>query len=62
MAEMILSKPLFPGKDHVHQFTLIAEILGKPSEEVMKKVFNETVWLRSVMGPYQGILTMFYRL
>lgn len=62
LAEMILSKPLFPGKDHVHQFTLIAEILGKPSEEVMKKVFNETVWLRSVMGPYQGILTMFYRL
>lgn len=43
MAEMILGRPLFPGKDHVHQFTLITEILGKPSEEVMKRVFSSSV-------------------
>ncbi|CAG7950505.1 unnamed protein product [Penicillium salamii] len=63
MAEMILGRPLFPGKDHVHQFTLITEILGKPSEEVMKRVFSsstlnfvqslpdkEPVGLASVLG------------
>ncbi|KAJ5361959.1 hypothetical protein N7541_002803 [Penicillium brevicompactum] len=42
LAEMIIGKPLFPGKDHVHQFKLITEILGKPSEEVMKRIFSES--------------------
>ncbi|CAG7989256.1 unnamed protein product [Penicillium olsonii] len=42
LAEMIIGRPLFPGKDHVHQFTLITEILGKPSEEVLKRVFSSS--------------------
>jgi p38 MAP kinase len=43
LAEMILGKVLFPGKDHVHQFILITELLGKPSAEVMKRVYSKSV-------------------
>ena len=46
LAEMILGKVLFPGRNHVHQFILITELLGKPSEEVMKRVYSKSVWLR----------------
>ncbi|PKY00274.1 hypothetical protein P168DRAFT_276160 [Aspergillus campestris IBT 28561] len=40
LAEMNLARPLFPGKDHVHQFSLITELLGNPSKEVMERVYN----------------------
>jgi p38 MAP kinase len=43
LAEMLLGKTLFAGKDHVHQFTLITEILGKPPKEVMEKVYSKSV-------------------
>jgi p38 MAP kinase len=43
LAEMILGKVLFPGRNHVHQFILITELLGKPSEEVMKRVYSKSV-------------------
>ncbi|PLN86144.1 mitogen-activated protein kinase HOG1 [Aspergillus taichungensis] len=39
-AEMLLGKPLFPGNDHVHQFKLITETLGKPPSEVLRKIKN----------------------
>jgi p38 MAP kinase len=43
LAEMLLGRVLFPGKDHVHQFTLITEMLGKPPKEVMERVYSKTV-------------------
>jgi len=42
LAEMLLGRILFPGKDHIHQFTLITELLGKPPREVMDKVYSNT--------------------
>ncbi|OJJ65140.1 hypothetical protein ASPSYDRAFT_372814 [Aspergillus sydowii CBS 593.65] len=40
-AEMIEGKPLFPGKDHVHQFSMITELLGTPSDDVCKTISSE---------------------
>ncbi|KAJ6086520.1 hypothetical protein N7467_005434, partial [Penicillium canescens] len=42
LAEMLLGRVLFPGNDHVHQFTLITEMLGKPPKEVMERVYSKT--------------------
>jgi len=44
MAEMILGRILFPGENHVHQFTLITELLGKPPKEVMGRIYSKNVW------------------
>lgn len=33
LAEMLNSKPLFPGKDYHHQLTLILDVLGTPTME-----------------------------
>ena len=43
LAEMNLARPLFPGKDHIHQFSLITELLGNPSKEVKERVYNPNV-------------------
>lgn len=32
-AELLGRKPLFPGKDYVHQLNLITKVIGSPSEE-----------------------------
>lgn len=37
-AEVLLGKPLFPGRNVVHQLELITDLLGTPSEEVINKV------------------------
>ncbi|KAF7712333.1 Uncharacterized protein PECH_003574 [Penicillium ucsense] len=37
-AEMLTGKPLFPGKNHVHQFCVITEVLGSPPEHVVKNI------------------------
>ncbi|OQE10572.1 hypothetical protein PENFLA_c089G04789 [Penicillium flavigenum] len=54
LAEMILGKALFPGRNHVHQFVLITELLGKPSEETLKFVDSlpkkESLGLTSILG------------
>ncbi|KAJ5265222.1 uncharacterized protein N7525_007426 [Penicillium rubens] len=42
LAEMIIGKVLFPGRNHVHHFILITELLEKPSEEVMKRVYSKS--------------------
>ena len=42
-AEMLEGKPLFPGKDHVDQFSIITELLGTPPEDVIKTICSETV-------------------
>ncbi|KAJ3670783.1 hypothetical protein LUZ60_008209 [Juncus effusus] len=40
-AEVLLGKPLFPGKNVVHQLDLITDLLGSPSLETISKVRNE---------------------
>jgi len=37
-AEVLLGKPLFPGKNVVHQLELITDLLGTPPPEVIIKV------------------------
>ena len=32
MAELLLRKPLFPGKDYLSQLKLIIQVLGTPSD------------------------------
>ena len=37
-AEILLGKPLFPGRNVVHQLELITDLLGTPAPEVIAKV------------------------
>uniref|UniRef100_A0A6B2L7Z0 Mitogen-activated protein kinase n=1 Tax=Arcella intermedia TaxID=1963864 RepID=A0A6B2L7Z0_9EUKA len=39
-AELFLRKPLFPGKNYMHQITQIIEIIGSPSETDLLTVHN----------------------
>ncbi|KAH8799159.1 osmotic sensitivity MAP kinase [Xylogone sp. PMI_703] len=41
-AEMLEGKPLFPGKDHIDQFSIITELLGTPSDDVIHTITSET--------------------
>eukprot|EP00771_Trimastix_marina_P003873 gnl/Trimastix_PCT/585.p1 GENE.gnl/Trimastix_PCT/585~~gnl/Trimastix_PCT/585.p1 ORF type:complete len:374 (+),score=127.25 gnl/Trimastix_PCT/585:964-2085(+) len=41
LAEMIARRPLFPGKDVLHQIRLIIEFLGSPTEEDLRDISNE---------------------
>ncbi|GLJ31660.1 hypothetical protein SUGI_0636140 [Cryptomeria japonica] len=40
-AEILTGKPLFPGKNVVHQLDLITDLLGTPSLEAVARVRNE---------------------
>ncbi|KAL8202040.1 hypothetical protein R6Q57_011187 [Mikania cordata] len=40
-AEMLTGKPLFPGKNVVHQLDLITDLLGTPPPETIAKIRNE---------------------
>ncbi|KAH7440143.1 hypothetical protein KP509_04G093500 [Ceratopteris richardii] len=40
-AEILTGKPLFPGKNVVHQLELITDLLGTPPPDVIAKVRNE---------------------
>jgi len=40
-SEMLEGKPLFPGKDHVNQFSIITELLGTPPDEVISTICSE---------------------
>uniref|UniRef100_A0A452ZZP9 mitogen-activated protein kinase n=2 Tax=Aegilops tauschii subsp. strangulata TaxID=200361 RepID=A0A452ZZP9_AEGTS len=40
-AEMLIGKPLFPGKNVVHQLDLMTDVLGTPSAESLAKIRNE---------------------
>jgi serine/threonine protein kinase len=42
-AEMLEGKPLFPGKDHVNQFSIITELLGTPPDDVIQGICSENV-------------------
>jgi len=39
--ELMNKKPLFPGKDHVHQMRLLTELLGTPTDADVGLVKNE---------------------
>lgn len=38
---MLEGKPLFPGKDHVNQFSIITELLGTPPDDVIQTIASE---------------------
>ncbi|KAL9250319.1 Mitogen-activated protein kinase 9-like protein [Drosera capensis] len=40
-AEMLSGKPLFPGKNVVHQLDLMTDLLGTPPPEAISKIRNE---------------------
>eukprot|EP01026_Neomeris_dumetosa_P030082 TRINITY_DN24164_c0_g1_i14.p1 TRINITY_DN24164_c0_g1~~TRINITY_DN24164_c0_g1_i14.p1 ORF type:complete len:480 (+),score=62.01 TRINITY_DN24164_c0_g1_i14:412-1851(+) len=40
-AEVLLGKPLFPGRNVVHQLELITDLLGTPSQQSIAKVRNK---------------------
>uniref|UniRef100_A0A8R7TX13 mitogen-activated protein kinase n=2 Tax=Triticum urartu TaxID=4572 RepID=A0A8R7TX13_TRIUA len=40
-AEMLTGRPLFPGKNVVHQLDLMTDLLGTPSEESISRIRNE---------------------
>ncbi|KAH8491876.1 hypothetical protein H0E87_021463 [Populus deltoides] len=40
-AEMLTGKPLFPGKNVVHQLDLMSDLLGTPSPESLSRIRNE---------------------
>ncbi|KAG6486348.1 hypothetical protein ZIOFF_054918 [Zingiber officinale] len=40
-AEMLTGRPLFPGKNVVHQLDLMTDLLGTPSAESIAKIRNE---------------------
>jgi p38 MAP kinase len=42
-AEMLSGRPLFPGKDHVNQFSIITELLGSPPDEVIQTICSANV-------------------
>lgn len=50
-AEILLGKPLFPGRNVVHQLELITDLLGTPSPQVVAKVIrHELVYLVCVLS------------
>lgn len=42
-AEMLVNRPLFPGRNYLNQLTLILGVLGTPSLDDMGTVNNERV-------------------
>ncbi|XP_068715205.1 mitogen-activated protein kinase 14-like [Montipora foliosa] len=42
MAELLTSKTLFPGNDHIDQLTRIMQLVGKPREEFLSKISSES--------------------
>ncbi|KAJ2740730.1 MAPK protein hog1 [Coemansia sp. BCRC 34301] len=38
---MFEGTPLFPGNDHVHQFSIITELLGTPPDDVIQTIGSE---------------------
>ncbi|CAL4966476.1 unnamed protein product [Urochloa decumbens] len=40
-AELLTGRPLFPGKNVVHQLDIITDLLGTPSSETLSRIRNE---------------------
>lgn len=49
-AELLSGKVLFPGKDYVHQMSLIINISGTPDDELLSRIGSERAqqWIRSL--------------
>jgi len=52
-AELLSGKVLFPGKDYVHQMSLIINILGTPEDETLNKIGSDRAkdWIHNM--PYK---------
>jgi serine/threonine protein kinase len=48
-AELLQGKALFPGQNDIHQFHLITEMLGTPSETVTERMTSGNVCLSSIL-------------
>ena len=40
LAELLLRKPIFPGKDYINQLQLIIDVLGSPSDQELSFINN----------------------
>ncbi|KAJ5264831.1 Mitogen-activated protein kinase hog1 [Penicillium chrysogenum] len=47
-AEMLEGKPLFPGKDHVNQFSIITDLLGTPPDDVIQTIGINPSYIRTL--------------
>ncbi|KAJ5579904.1 uncharacterized protein N7459_005889 [Penicillium hispanicum] len=49
-AEMILGRPIFPGKNHIDQFCVITQLLGSPPDDVVANISspNTVNFIRSL--------------
>ena len=43
LGEMIGRKPMFPGKDFIHQLRLIFDVIGAPHKDEVAHIENEDV-------------------
>merc|ERR1711916_415510 len=51
-AELIGRKALFPGKDHVHQLSLIYRIIGTPSQDEIMAISNDMAREHMLAEPF----------
>jgi serine/threonine protein kinase len=58
-AEVLLGKPLFPGRNVVHQLELITDLLGTPSPEVVAKVCHQSCQLAALLKSAQPLVQSF---
>jgi mitogen-activated protein kinase 7 len=47
MAELILLRPVFPGKDHIDQLNKIFEILGTPDTATLNEICTAGLYRNS---------------
>ena len=43
MAELLTSKPLFPGQDHIDQLQKTMALVGTPGKDLLAKITSEDV-------------------
>merc|ERR1719335_1106836 len=57
-AELLGRKPLFPGKDYVHQLNLITDVIGSPDEEDIECIESDKArrYIRSL--PYKPCIPL----
>jgi len=44
LAEMLEGEILFPGKDHINQFSIITELLGMPPDDVICTIVHQNAF------------------
>ena len=54
LAELMLGRVLFPGKDYAHQLTLIIQLLGKPPPEALERIYSNKVEFCAIFGVHYG--------